>query len=150
MIIRKAKETDMDAFIELCRAMYAEADFKNMEFSEDKCRAFCLVVMATGLAIVVEKDARLVGMFGAGLQQHIFTNTFMSMDYLIYVIPEYRGTRIADRMLKIYIEWALAHKIKRENIYIGINAGINTEKIERFYSKIGFKRTGVNLRLQEV
>jgi GNAT superfamily N-acetyltransferase len=140
----------MDAIIELGKSMYVESDYQGMAFNEDKCRAFLSVVITTGLAIIAEKDGYLVGMLGAGLQQHIFTTTFMSCDYLFYVVPGYRGTGVAVRLINVYIAWAQGHGIKRENIYIGINAGINTEKIERFYNKIGFKRSGINLKLQEV
>jgi len=147
--IRKAKESDMDAIIELGKSMYVESDYQGMAFNEDKCRAFLSVVITTGLAIIAEKDGWIVGMLGAGIQPHIFTDTLMSWDDLVYVLPQYRGTRAAQRLITVYIAWAQELGVKRENIYIGINAGINIDRTARFYHKLGFKRSGINMKLQE-
>ena len=149
MIIRKAKEGDMEAIIKLGRDMYDESELQGMDFKEDRCRNYFLGLLATGLAIVSEIDGIVMGMFGAELQKHIFSNDYMTMDVLNYVVPERRGGSAAQRMITVYIAWAKELKVKPCNIWLGINAGINVDRTERFYNKLGFNRSGVMMRLKE-
>lgn len=149
MIIRKAKETDMEEIIKLGKDMYDESKLHGMIFDADKCRAFYLVLLATGLAIVAELEGKIIGMFGAELQKHIFSNDYMTMDVLNYVVPSYRGSNAAKRMLSVYVAWAEGHNVKPCNIWLGINAGINVDRTERFYNKLGFNRSGIMMRLKE-
>ncbi len=147
MIIRKAKESDLNAVIYMGKAMYDESSLHNMAFDVSKCEQWFFRVLANELVIVAEHEDKFIGMLGAGISQPDFSSEPIAYDYLVYVIPEYRGTRLAERMIKVYILWAKESGIKEGNINIGINAGGDTDKIERFYKKLGFQRSGVNMRM---
>jgi N-acetylglutamate synthase-like GNAT family acetyltransferase len=149
MIIRQAKQEDESAIIALGKAMYVESTWINLEFDESKCRESFYNVLFTGLALVAEEDGAIIGMFGGEIQQHIFSNDLMSMDVLHYVIPEFRGSSAAKRMITVYKAWAAAKGVKTENVYLGIMSGINVERTEKFYNKLGFERAGVILRQGE-
>ncbi len=147
MIIRKAKESDADALIQMGKAMHKENSFASMPFDEEKTKAFFDMTRVQELAIVAEHEGKIVGMLGAGIRQHFFSCEPMAVEYLVYVIPEWRGTRTAERLLNVYVTWARENGVKEGNVNIGINAGSDTARIERFYNKLGFKRTGVLMRM---
>jgi GNAT superfamily N-acetyltransferase len=147
MIIRRAKETDLNAIIFMGKAMYAESSLQTLAFDVAKCEQWFFRVLTDGLVIVAEHEDKFIGMLGAGITQPEYSRDFVAYDDLVYVVPDYRGTRTAERMLNVYIAWARERGIKEGNISIGINAGINTARIERFYGKLGFKRSGVCMRM---
>ena len=147
--IRKATDADIPAVIEMGRAFHQESDYlREMSFNEAKARALIPVVIKTGLGIVAVDDEKVIGMMGGILETHIFSDELMSGEYLIYVRPEYRGTEAAARLVCVYINWALEHGVKPQNIGVGVNAGIRTEETVQFYRNLGFRVSGVNLRLE--
>lgn len=53
----------------------------------------------------------------------------------LYVDPEYRGKRIADRLVNDAIEWLHSRDVKEINIYVA--AG--NEEVFGFYERFGFR-----------
>ena len=147
MIIRKAKKEDMNAVIFLGKAMFDESSLQATAFDLCKCVQWFSRVLADGLVVVAEDKDKFIGMLGAGIGEPDFSSDKIAYDYLVYVIPSYRGTRLAERMIKVYILWAREMGVKEGNINIGINVGVNTDRTERFYRKLGFVRSGVNMRM---
>jgi GNAT superfamily N-acetyltransferase len=147
--VRKGRFDDIDQAIELGRAYYAESAMGSMEFDEAKARALCEAILKTGLGIVAEDNGQLVGMMGAAITTHCFSDTLMAQDYLIYIKPQYRGSGVSKRLITIYIFWAENQGIKRENIFLGVNSGIHSEKTEKIYNSLGFKRFGITMRMKE-
>lgn len=147
MIIRKGKETDIHAVIAMGKAMHDESSLSDMTFDVDKCEQWFFSALENGLVVIAENDGKYLGMLGAGTGELDFSKDKIAFDHLVYVIPEYRGTRLAERMIKVYILWAKEMGVKEGRINIGINSGINTERTERFYRKLGFVRSGVNMRM---
>jgi GNAT superfamily N-acetyltransferase len=146
--IRKGTEADIPAIIEMGRAYHQESYFKDMPFNEDKAKALIPVLIKTGLGIVAVEDEKVVGMMGAALQKHIFSDELMSKDILLYIQPEYRGQHIGQRLVCVYIDWALSVGVKAQNIEVGVNSGVQTESAIKFYRDLGFAVVGVNLRLE--
>lgn len=147
MIIRRAREEDLNAIIYVGKAMYDESSLHNMAFDVCKCEEWFFRVLVGGLVVIAEHDEKLIGMLGAGIGEPDFSKDKFSYDHLVYVIPSYRGTRVAERMIKVYILWARERGIKEGNINIGINVGGDTDRTERFYRKLGFERVGVSMRM---
>lgn len=148
--IRKGTEQDIKQAVELGKVYYKESAFGSMEFNEAKAYELCSALLQSGLGIVADDSGQIVGMMGAQIGNHFFSNTPMAQDVLIYVKPEYRRTGIAKRFVSVYINWAENRGVKRENIFLGINSGINRANTERAYNTLGFRRFGVSMRLQEV
>lgn len=148
--IRKGTEQDIEQAVELGKAYYKESAFGSMEFDESKARELCSSLLKSGLGIVADDNGQIVGMMGAILITHVFTDTLMAQDVLVYIKPEYRGKGISSRLIAVYVNWAENHGVKKENIFLGINSGVDRAKTERIYNKLGFKRFGVTMRLQEV
>lgn len=147
MIFRRGTETDVDDVIEIGKLYYSEADMKTMNYDLPKSRALVIDLLKNGLGIIAEEDNQIVGMIGAQIFNNFFSDSLMSQDILVYVVPEHRGLGIAKTLISIYIDWALNNGVRRENIFIGIDSGINTEKTEEVYKSLGFIRSGVKMRL---
>lgn len=147
MIIRRAKKDDFAEVLRLGREMHEDSYHAYDEFVEEDAREWFESCIKKGLGIVAEYEGKLIGMLGAGLARKQFSNALTSWDELIYVTREFRGGRTAERMIKIYIMWAKEHGVKAGNINLGINAGGDIERIERFYRKLGFRRSGVNMTM---
>jgi len=103
-----------------------------------------------GFAVVADDGGKLVGMMGAILNKHFFTDTLMAQDVLVYVSPEYRCQGLSRRLITVYINWAISQGVKRDNIFLGVDSGINRSITEEVYNNLGFKRFGTSMRLQEV
>jgi GNAT superfamily N-acetyltransferase len=145
-MLRTAQIDDIDALIEMGKAMYEESDLKSLSFNEAKAREKMLNVINEEFAVVYEVNNKIIGMMGAWLYQHIFSDDLIAMDYLFYVKPRYRGCAAAAMMAQAFIDWAVLQGVQPANIMVGVNAGINGNKAVEFWERIGFVRSGVNLR----
>ena len=147
MIIRKGTEEDIDQAIELGRLYHKETPMGNMPFNESKGRELIHAILKTGLGIVAEDNGQLVGMMGAYVTTHFFSDALCAQDYLIYIKPQYRGAGLSKRFLDVYIFWAESQGVERENIFLGINSGIDASRTEKIYISKGFKRHGISMRM---
>ena len=147
MIIRKATQEDIEKAIILGRVYYLEASEKAMHFDENKGRELIKKLLEGGLGIVAEEDGQIIGMMGAEIFSYWFSDSLMAHDVMIYIAPDQRGRGIGSSLIRVYIEWALSQGVERENIFIGIDSGIDTEKTEKKYNSLGFVRSGISMRL---
>lgn len=147
MIIRKGTQEDIEPAIMIGRCYYLEASEKAMHFEEDKGRELIKRLLDAGLGIVAEENGQIVGMMGAEIFTYWFSDSLMAHDVMIFVSPEYRGKGIGSSLIRVYIEWALNQGVERENIFIGIDSGIDTEQTEKKYNSLGFVRSGISMRL---
>ena len=101
------------------------------------------------LTIVAYKELEPVGIFVGYTYEHpLFVGDYLSGDLLVYVIPEYRGSLVATRFVKKYIQWATNKGVRY--IQLGQTTGVgNIERVKKFYESMGFKTVGFNT-LKEV
>jgi len=146
-MIRPALTSDLTTLLALSREMYQESGLKNLAFDEGKVWIELFEKLnSDAFTMVYEKDGQIIGMIGAMICKHIFSNDLMSMDYLVYVKPEHRGSAVFASMIQEYIDWSKSQGVKPANIYIGVNAGVSTELTVKCYERLGFVRSGINLR----
>jgi len=102
MMIRKAEQKDLEAVIELGRAFFEEAKTDlTPEFSEDKAASIIQGMIESDACIlyVAEEDGVLVGMIGAIVSEHWFSNDTVAQELFWYVLPDCRlgvGTKLLD------------------------------------------------------
>ena len=152
MIIRKAEMTDVENMLDMGEAMHRESVYSFMMFSWDKSRALIQWIIEhsrlgeTFAAVAEKRGAGLVGMMGAYQSEHWFSHDPICSDYLLYVMPEHRGSFAALGLLMAYQEWAL--KTSAKLITAGVSASVDAGPIIDFYKSRGFKDFGVTLRLE--
>lgn len=97
----------------------------------------------TTFTVVVYDDVKPVAIFMGYLYNHPMFHAKFSADILLYVTPEHRGTPIAVRLIKMYESWARQNKV--DYMTLGQSTGIgDSDRVRRFYEKLGFKTTGFN------
>lgn len=96
------------------------------------------------LTVVVYNGAeKPVAIFMGYTYNHPMFHAKFSADLLLYVVPGFRGTPIAVRLMKMYDAWAREKKV--DYINIGQSTGIgDIDRVRNFYEKLGFKTTGFN------
>lgn len=146
--IREGRQSDIQQAVELGKSYHKESGLGSMEFNELKAYGLCEYLLQSGLGLVAEDNGQLVGMMGAIITSHIFSDTPIAQDVLIYVKPDYRGQGISGRLVDVYVIWARDKGVKPENIFLGINSGIKSEQTENKYKTLGFQRFGVSMRLE--
>lgn len=70
----------------------------------------------------------------------IWSEDIVAMDQILYVKPEYRGTRAGVSLIKAYLSWAKDMGAKEARISCG--SGIHEERTNALYEKLGFLRVG--------
>lgn len=90
----------------------------------------------------------LLGGMAAHLYSPWYTDRLVSCDVVLYLAPERRGGLAAKRLIKTYIRWARDNGA--EEVLIGNQTGIESERTLGLYERCGFTRVGYNLRHAEV
>lgn|SRR3990167_1710097 len=148
MTIRPMTEHDIQAILTMGQAMHQESAYRDMVFSEEKCKKLITHLIASPLAFVVvavDGDGKLCGIMAAHISQHYFSDDYLIEDYLLYVRPENRGGTIAIRLVSQFVQWAEKQKGVKM-IMCGISTEIDTEKGIKLYQHFGFHAAGVLMR----
>jgi GNAT superfamily N-acetyltransferase len=117
--------------------------YSKLQYSEKKMRRFLDTLIRDQLGIVILSDH---GMFVGVANRPYFGDDLCSQDMLLYVLPQYRGSMEATRLLKAYV--AAAKSLGVKDIGIGNSTLVNTDRVEKFYERMGFRRTGANFVLE--
>lgn len=144
-MIRNANLLDVHRIVEMGAIMHAESRHAGLTFDPDKMRRVVesLIDYKDGLAIVAERNGRVVGAFLGIAEEHFFSHDKFSFDLATFVDPACRGGFLAAALLKAYVKWAQGKGIACINA--GVASGINHDVSIRLYERIGFARTGVTL-----
>lgn len=144
MIVRPAEPYDIEACIELGRALHQESPrYRDFPYNEDalyKLGELCLT-NPDYAAFVAERDGEVVGVVSGALSTYFFCNLKFAADFTFYVKPECRGTSAAFRLLSAFSLWAKimgCHEVR-----FGVTTAIKPELADRLYTKMGFVREGV-------
>jgi len=144
MFLRPAEVTDVDTMIALGRRMHAESPrFSLMNFDSDKVRALMVNAIADDryFLMIAENDERdLIGGFVGFMAQHWFSTDQTAHDIALFVDPDRRGSIVAARLVKSFIDWARGRGAKQINL--GISTGVMVEKTAQLYRSLGLKQYG--------
>lgn len=148
MIIRKLEHDDIDDLVELCRSQVTET-LPHMPFEEDVVRFYASQSIDTPghfmtIFVCVTEDGRIIGYLVAHFAPYLFCRQFTAEQEVIYVLPEYRGSRAAMMLMSHFERWA---RMKGAlEVYAGVANGFNAERTTKFFEKLGFTDVGHYLR----
>ena len=143
MEVREMEARDIAAMTALGAEMWAESHWgETMDYSREKCQILGVTILQSEdfLGLVAYDDGVLVGMFVGAVIAHYFTEDRMSVDFLTYVHPDWRGGSLGPRMIKRYIAWARTRNVKL--LTVGSSTGINPERIGKLFERLGFRNVG--------
>lgn len=143
MLIRKATVEDLDEILTLCKTMHKESSYSGIEPNKEKTQSFIQneIDDRDSLFLVLLYKEVIVGIFLGKIVSYFFSNDLQAMDYLLYIQKEKRGSIGALKLLKSYICWAKEQKVKE--IVLSSTTGINLDRTEGIYRKLGFHKAGV-------
>lgn len=144
MFVRLVMPEDEDAITEMAKANIEETR-PAMKFLEENCRETFRESIETALPTIwgVEKNRELIAFMMAGMYEYEAAEGLYTTQKVLYVKPEYRGSRAAILLVKNFIEWS---KMLGANEIIGGNDNeFNSERTARFLEHFGFKKVGFTM-----
>ena len=143
MLVRKATIEDLGEILTLCKTMHEESSYSKIEPDKEKTHLFIEQEINNGDShfLVLLNEEIIVGIFLGKVVSYFFSNDLQAMDYLLYIKKENRGTIGALKLLKSYIQWAKEQGVKE--IVLSSTTGVNLDRTEGIYRKLGFHKVGV-------
>jgi len=123
--------------------MHKEGYYQNIEIDILKLRKYLSQKICSDKALVLllKADDMMIGFFVAEIIEYFFSRERLAMDSLFFIIKKKRKSIGAIKLLKVYFEWVKLHNVKE--ITLSSTNGVEVEKIEKLYVKLGFKRVGI-------
>ncbi len=120
-------------------SMKNEGMFKNRSWNENKLlslfsspNVFCVLYKKDGIGFV--------GFFLGCLSVQYFGDDVIATDLAFYILPEFRASFAAIRMVRKFEEWAELHGAKE--VYLGQSTGIDIGRTGSFIEKLGYTHIG--------
>lgn len=150
--IRRATAGDVDALVEMGRALHAESpEYRDEPFEPEVLRKWLHARLVTTLladdnAVFVALVAgEIVGVLVAIIVPRWFNSRRIAAELTLYVAPAHRGGRAFPRLVEAYKAWAEGEGATRAAL--GISTGIHPERTVRAYQRLGAKLDGYNLSI---
>lgn len=145
--IRRMTEDDIPMLVALGEDMHEESR-RSGTFDPERSIRLCFKIMQdpASLGLVAEQEGEIIGMLGAHITDDLWGPDKVAGDYLVYVVPEQRGTSAAVRLIKAYIAWA--EENGAADIYLRQSTGVDIERTAEFYGRIGFDMVGHTFKLR--
>lgn len=145
--IRRATEEDFPHMLSMALAMHSESPrYRDIQVSHKKLSMIMERMHQhpeIGALLVAEKDDEVIGMMWGYVDEFFFSEERYATDILLYVMREHRGGRAAYKLVKAFEEWCYDKNVRC--IQPGVSTGIDNDGYARFYERIGYSVTGLNL-----
>ena len=136
--------------LHLCLTMQKEGDFSVVPFDvEQTAKSVVNYVINNdnGFGILAyTDDGKAVGMLCGSITPYVFSLGGVASDFAWYVLPEYRGSRSALKMLNMFTDWS--RKQGASELYMGVTTNIAAERTGKLLQKRGFDHVGGNYRVR--
>ena len=145
--VRLAEISDYDDVRGMAKENHAES-CPDMEWSDDRMRDTFFtdyMVEQNCLIFVVERDQQVCGFLLTTVCTYRAFAGLFTIQEVLFVKPERRGTRAAALLMKKLIEWS--NDVGAREIIGGNDNDVHTEQTARFLSRFGFKKFGYAMRL---
>lgn len=140
MIIEKLTLHRLDEFFELVTKMVAEAEFSYA--TPEKHKILNLFKNPNAVGFVAIEHNRIVGFISGLAHEYFFSNRKRASDLGFFVLPEYRGSRAALKLIKSLEIWAKEMNV--DELYLGQTTAVDIDKTRQFYERLGYKTVGFN------
>ena len=140
MIIEKLSENRLDEFFEIVCKMVAESEFSYVV--PEKQKILQLFKNPNAVAFLALENNQIVGFISGIVHEYFFSNRKRVSDLGFFVLPEYRGSRVALKLVKLLEAWAIEKNANE--LHLGQTTGLDIDKTKRFYERLGFKTVGFN------
>ena len=143
--IRPANLADHDAILYCLVEMSKEADSIVDEPDWFKVSHIITEQVRQGLVFVAVTEQGVIGTIGLTQSAEWYSNQPIIGDLWFFVLKEHRASGAAYKLLKHVRDLAQAENIK---LKVGHVLGYSVDKLDKFYGRLGFTRTGTLYRLE--
>ena len=142
MIVRELTAKDIPQVIHLGGRMHEESQYSVLEFAPEAVAAVCYQIIDNEdmLGLVAIEGQTVVGMFSARVSTYLYGGELIANDDLLYVSPEYRGSRAFYLLIKEYDNWAWLKGAKMT--FLSQTSGVGVETVNNLYARLGFSQVG--------
>ena len=149
MIIREFKRKDLDQVIEMGRASHKESAYK-LPYDPSRVKNLYLNSINNPIYkvfLAVEND-KVIGGTAVVVGQYNYSYQHFVTDIVTYVYPEYRGGSAGIKLYKAVYQWA--KEIKATEVHLDYQFSDDSEKIERFYKRLGYVPLGKRFKKEVI
>ncbi len=140
MIIEKLSLHRLEEFFELVTKMVAEAEFAYAKPEKHKILQLYKNPNAVGF-VAIEND-KIIGFISGLAHEYFFSNRTRVSDLGFFVLPEFRGSRAALKLVKSLETWA--KEKGADDLHLGQTTAVEMDKTRQFYERLGYKTVGFN------
>ncbi|HEY4116750.1 MAG TPA: GNAT family N-acetyltransferase [Byssovorax sp.] len=140
--VREVSAGDLRTVVALARRMHAESAFAFLAFDVGSVTSGFEAVVGREdhFGAVAERGARVVGFIAGRLAHYPFSREILASDLAFYVAPEARASTAAVRLVRALWTWAES-KGARE-LSLASSSGVEVERLEQFYGRLGLAKMG--------
>jgi GNAT superfamily N-acetyltransferase len=93
---------------------------------------------------VVEQDRHVIGFLLALLNGYAFTTGVYTVQEVLYVQPDKRGTRAAALLMDAFLAWS--DRLGAKEVIGGNSNGLYSERTRKFLERFGFEMAGYSMK----
>lgn len=144
MIYTKLTREDALELLELGKYLHGESRYKDTKYNVQTIWNLLNMISQYPeryqISYYKNKENKIIGFFIGQVTLEYFTGNIIASDLGMYVLPEYRGSRIFLRLLQSFEDWAKSTGAKKIILYH--STGINPEKSKNLFPKLGYENYG--------
>lgn len=145
MQVRAARPEDARAIADLAEAMFRLGRFRNLPLNRTKVRA--VIRHATQapdymLAVAESAGGELAGLHLAHATAYYFSDETMAESIAYFVLPRFRGSSAAMRLLAYLWRWAEQRGAREAVLGTGPSRGMTLARADRLLRRAGMHQIG--------
>lgn len=139
--IRCAVLDDLDILLALGSLMRSESIYPVPLIDREWAQSYLTKAVSSPdmlMILIAEDNGFPIGHMVAVAGPYAFSPKLRAANDLLFVLPEYRGTVAARKLIRRFMEWA-----DGKDTTLSVASGIHTERTGRFFERMGFRPTGM-------
>jgi GNAT superfamily N-acetyltransferase len=140
LIVEELTLSRLEEFLNIVTKMVTEAEFSYARL--EKHKILQLYKNPNAIAFLAIDNDKIVGFMAAMVHEYFFSNRKRVSDLGLYVLPEYRGSRAALKLVKSLETWA--KQTGADDLHLGQTTAVDIDKTRQFYERLGYKTVGFN------
>ena len=145
-------EADIDALVELGRALHAEDINSCHPYSAERVKKLGMRAIGEDrghyAVIVAEKEGQIIGLLLGHIAMLYYSEDVTASAMLFYVKPEWRNTTAAVKLLHGFKRWARAGNAKGVSVHV--TSGVKMRQTDRLLKRLGFVMVGGNYTITHI
>lgn len=120
--------------------MVSEAEFSDA--IAEKHKILQLYKNPNAVGFIAIEDNKIIGFISGLFSEYFFSNRKQVSDLGFFVLPEFRGSRAALKLVKSLENWA--KEMGADDLHLGQTTAVEMDKTRQFYERLGYKTVGFN------